>query len=230
MAKAYVVTSGEYSDYKICGVCSTRENAEIMKTRWPGSDIEEYELDDEIQDGPQGLLPYQAFVNGSGEIIRCRQLDWCRGKFISDRPVYFSSYYSPEQEKDRFGMVWDAWARNAEHMTKIASERWLQAAAMGLTPTSIEDAKRRRAVQFLTELAVRHGFDGVLCDIAYDESNKQWLCFVQCDLPESMQQRDDQKILIRNNGKTLRDVEFSATRLIDTAAEKFLAKKEVANG
>ena len=49
MAKVYVVTSGDYSDYCIDGIFSNREAAEKRCATWDGCDdpnIEEYELED----------------------------------------------------------------------------------------------------------------------------------------------------------------------------------------
>ena len=50
MSKVYVVTSGEYSDYGIDSIYSTREAAEKCCAAWGGYDdkpmIEEYELKD----------------------------------------------------------------------------------------------------------------------------------------------------------------------------------------
>ena len=46
MAKVYVVTSGEYSDYGIDSIFSNKEAAEKHCATWDGSNIEEYELED----------------------------------------------------------------------------------------------------------------------------------------------------------------------------------------
>lgn len=43
--KVYVVTSGEYSDYKIEAIFSTKEKAEECSLWTPRSEIEEYEVD-----------------------------------------------------------------------------------------------------------------------------------------------------------------------------------------
>ena len=56
MTSVFLVSAGEYSDYHIYGVFSTRENAQAYidspHTRFYGNDpeIEEYELDKNIQD------------------------------------------------------------------------------------------------------------------------------------------------------------------------------------
>lgn len=69
MSKAFVITTGEYSNYRICGVFSTKENAELYlsrfkspepdveSTRYNEYDIEEYDLDvfDESYDDDDNL-------------------------------------------------------------------------------------------------------------------------------------------------------------------------------
>lgn len=48
--KIYIVTSGEYSDYHICAVFSTREKAEeYVQIHGTDYGIEEYDLDEEIK-------------------------------------------------------------------------------------------------------------------------------------------------------------------------------------
>ena len=66
MKKIYVVTYGEYSDYKICNVLSTKEKAEeyvsfynaAMSSYYDTAQIEVYELDKLITQIREGLKPY----------------------------------------------------------------------------------------------------------------------------------------------------------------------------
>jgi hypothetical protein len=51
---AYVLTEGDYSDYHIIGVYSTKELAEEVKTLWPDSDVESFPLDN-IPEHPPGM-------------------------------------------------------------------------------------------------------------------------------------------------------------------------------
>lgn len=44
--KIYVVTSGVYSDYRICGMFTKKENAELLASKvYDDNDIEEWETD-----------------------------------------------------------------------------------------------------------------------------------------------------------------------------------------
>jgi len=51
---AYVLTEGDYSDYKVIGVYSTEELAEEAKFLWPNSKVEDFPLDD-IPEHPPGM-------------------------------------------------------------------------------------------------------------------------------------------------------------------------------
>tara|TARA_B110000503_G_C6848124_1_gene289638 strand:+ start:145 stop:537 length:393 start_codon:yes stop_codon:yes gene_type:complete len=51
---AYVLTEGEYSDYHILGVYSTKKLAEEAKSLWPYSDVESFPFD-EIPEHPPGM-------------------------------------------------------------------------------------------------------------------------------------------------------------------------------
>ena len=59
---AYVLTEGEYSDYHILGVYSTKELAEEAKSLWPYSDVESFPLDN-IPEHPPGMYFWYGFVD-----------------------------------------------------------------------------------------------------------------------------------------------------------------------
>lgn len=58
MSKIYVVTAGEYSDYGICAVFSTREQAEKYCACGHGEYVEEYDLDAWSADGCEVAYRY----------------------------------------------------------------------------------------------------------------------------------------------------------------------------
>jgi len=47
----YVVTAGTYSDYRLCGIYSTREKAEAALEAFVDSRIEELPIDQELPPG-----------------------------------------------------------------------------------------------------------------------------------------------------------------------------------
>jgi hypothetical protein len=67
MATVYVVTSGEYSSYGIDAVFSTREAAEFYKSRRPGCEIEDYEIDPGIDEARQGHFGWYVFMRRNGD-------------------------------------------------------------------------------------------------------------------------------------------------------------------
>ena len=78
--KVYVVTSGEYSDYSIVGVCSTRDNAEKMvvadnaRSMFCDARIEEYELDMIRLNGEQPpLRDWQNMITPSTKLYGDKQ-------------------------------------------------------------------------------------------------------------------------------------------------------------
>lgn len=58
----YVVTEGEYSDYHIVGIYSTKEQAEKVKKYYSGlwdyPDIEEWELDGDVPEDIESMREY----------------------------------------------------------------------------------------------------------------------------------------------------------------------------
>lgn len=119
--KVYIVTSGEYSDYHIDRVFSTKEKAQEyvdhIGSDW--RDIEEYNLDEET---PRGVFGYGVIfykdrtqaelVDDLGDNIYTRKdtLRWSAG-------------YEPN-------VTFIVEAKNAPHAVKIASERFMQVKAM----------------------------------------------------------------------------------------------------
>lgn len=59
---AYVLTEGEYSDYKIIGVYSTKELAEEAKLLWPYSEVEDFSLD-HIPEHPPGMYFWHGWAD-----------------------------------------------------------------------------------------------------------------------------------------------------------------------
>lgn len=67
MAKVYVITCGEYSDYHICAVCSTRERAEELRPlysdRYDIAEIEEFEMDQGPANAESRIAVYMVDIN-----------------------------------------------------------------------------------------------------------------------------------------------------------------------
>ena len=73
MSKVYLVTDGDYSDYRVLGVYSSMEKAEHAKLLYAAdNDVEEYELD-AVPESPPGLLAYVVIMELSGDVSRMWQ-------------------------------------------------------------------------------------------------------------------------------------------------------------
>lgn len=123
MEKVYIVTSGEYSDYTIEVVFSTRKKAKEYVDAY-GSDyrIEEYPVDD---------TPVE-----KKESIWLVSVNWETGKVISANPKDYSEYYADKegtvQYKKFCGEYLDI-VLMSDSMTrakKVASERFMQVKAL----------------------------------------------------------------------------------------------------
>ena len=115
MAKDYVITSGEYSDYHICAVTLDPKRAEKMKkfydkADYTGACIEEFDTDEGLEKIEAGYMPYRVTFTRVGDVYS-----------VVDE-------YSLECS-DR---VWEAfngcvcvtvWAKDKESAVKIAAER-----------------------------------------------------------------------------------------------------------
>ena len=78
----YVVTEGEYSDYHIVGIYSTKEHAEKVKKYYNGlydyPDIEEWELDKDI---PENLEDVREYYRISYDEKQWRKGNWSSTRF-----------------------------------------------------------------------------------------------------------------------------------------------------
>lgn len=110
MKTIYVLTEGEYSDYHIIGVYSTKELAEKEQFVHPKSRIEEYYLDF-VSDYPPGMKAWQVFVKNNIVYDICQihpfsqpwEHQWGDGEY--------STY---------------CWAEDKEHAHKITLDRYYQ--------------------------------------------------------------------------------------------------------
>jgi hypothetical protein len=132
MTIVYAVNSGEYSDYHIDAIFTTREIAEkymqtFKKEGYGGyNDIEEWELDRWMTEIDQGLTHYRVIMYRSGNVhsvVISEYPDHSNGKVNwMDR-----AYWNPSEPWANFYV----WARDKEHAVKIANERRIQALAQG---------------------------------------------------------------------------------------------------
>lgn len=120
---AYVVTSGEYSEYHICGVYLDKERAERSAELYNG-EIEEW-LIDEMPDAPVGMVGWEVEIRRDGTVVRA---EVCRVTEVDNRFAIIKNLAS--EQKPKYGMT-TMFARDRDHAIKIANERRTFAIAEG---------------------------------------------------------------------------------------------------
>lgn len=124
MEKVYIVTSGDYSDYHIDAVFSTRKKAkEYVDAHGSDYCVEEYPVDD---------TPVE-----KKESIWLASIDWKTGEVMSANPENYDSYYTDKvdtvQYRDTgFNKYLDfvLESDSMERVKKVASERFMQVKAL----------------------------------------------------------------------------------------------------
>ena len=88
--KAYIITEGDYSDYHIIGVYSTKELAENANTLFDGC-IEEFELD-KTYDIPVGYKPFDVRMDKDGNNAEAKSYG-CSSEESLNRHVKTRCYF-----------------------------------------------------------------------------------------------------------------------------------------
>lgn len=133
--KVYLVTAGEYSDYRVCSVHSTPEKANLAKKLFASeNDIKELEVD-LLPDHPEGLFPYCVIMDKNGNVRR----------------IYSESVEDFEPENgtpttDGKTVLFSMWAKDETHAIKIANEKRIGLLLSGEWTTGLDAwLERQRA-------------------------------------------------------------------------------------
>lgn len=117
--KIYIVTSGEYSDYEIEAVFTTKEKAvEYVEQNGTRYNIEEYNLDEEVEKKTQ--LWSIEFCVEDGKLCEASPTSYDRNKVIDTCFIFDTFGYRKEIPYIRFYVDADAMDR----AVKIARERF----------------------------------------------------------------------------------------------------------
>ena len=115
--KIYIVSDGDYSDYHIIGIYSTREKAEYAKSLYLSENkIWETTLD-YLPEHPNGCLPYFVRMDSEGNVKHSGRED---PDVISG--CKWGAYYLKEEGVEKLEFFFKMWATDEEHAIKIASE------------------------------------------------------------------------------------------------------------
>lgn len=122
MKTAYVVTQGEYSEYRILGVYSTEEQANHVAEIRDGR-VESYEVDVAL-DTPNGMKYYYVTMSFDGNRAKAHISDpfSYEHKMASNSKVSYSCYGS---------VTLHCWATDEKHAIKILNDRRIQMMASG---------------------------------------------------------------------------------------------------
>jgi hypothetical protein len=133
--KLHLVTSGEYSDYRLKGVYDSPEKAEAARAIFATTnEVEEFELN-EIPPAPPGMLGFQCYMGKDGNT---KSVDRCSGEDVTDKVYFYDMYWRLPQHGPICGLF-RMWARDEQHALKIANERRTQRIALNQFPDTREE-------------------------------------------------------------------------------------------
>jgi hypothetical protein len=114
--KMYLVSSGQYSDYSVLGIYSTKEKAdEAVAIYAADNDIEEWDVDD-LPPHPPGEFRWSITMLDNGDVASIS--NYPAG--LTYAPLESYRPFWPSQKNRRVLILW---ARDKEHAVKIASEK-----------------------------------------------------------------------------------------------------------
>ncbi len=117
---AYVVTSGEYSDYHIDGVFSDEEKANVFADKESGRSVEEYDVDDEQMLRQEDWYEVKIYV---GESLEPKDFRVLNLSHTAENKLFDAVMFSKTKEDDRYFSFYLA-AINRGKAKAIALERF----------------------------------------------------------------------------------------------------------
>lgn len=123
MDKVYIITCGDYSDYTICAVFSTRDKAEeYIQQHGDTYRIEEYSVDEEIEQSEIWSVEIGLY---SHKIKRC---EWCDDNWSRERVDRFR-VFEPLFSGSEWSIKLLLRADSMNRAVKVANERVAQIVA-----------------------------------------------------------------------------------------------------
>lgn len=102
MRKVYVITQGNYSNYRILGVCSSKKKAELALATANGGKIEIYDLD-EVDRLKPGWANYSVWMQRNGDshvernFAQYPPLRTTEHQTTAKRVLYVTGYFESKQ-------------------------------------------------------------------------------------------------------------------------------------
>jgi hypothetical protein len=126
MATCYAITEGEYSDYKVLAVFSTKELAErelpkYGTARYPAT-VKEFPFDPEVPAPPAGMAGFYCSTGISGDVFAVARTpqEMAESKNVGAVKLAFV-------DKSYAVLLW---ARDEDHAIKIAAEKFARQKAI----------------------------------------------------------------------------------------------------
>ena len=117
ITRIYVVTNGDYSDYHVCCICSTKEKAERAKLLYKASNKYYEVILDDFKNIPEGLLPFKVIMDKEGNSETEEVSISCFGN--GDVFKYYDETNTPK-------IGFNVFAKDEKHAVKIANEKRIQ--------------------------------------------------------------------------------------------------------
>ena len=119
MASIWVIEDGEYSDYRVRGVFSSRENAELMIEKGLTGTIAEWTLDPSVDAWKKGLRLIKVEMNRAGDShIEFTNSSWDETE--NETPWTMGPYHPTMGRQVVIRVV--RFSDSEEHVVKVANE------------------------------------------------------------------------------------------------------------
>lgn len=150
MKKIYVVTQGEYSDYRIVAICSTEDKAKIMRRHQKGdiyaherARIETFVLDKEADLAARGYWFWTIGMERDGTVSRCQKGSISnRNRGIGEARTSFVKALTNNAGEKMKSYLWcEFYAKTEKQAIKIVNDRRRQAIAGNKWPADKWDPK-----------------------------------------------------------------------------------------
>lgn len=130
-SSVWVIERGSYSDYKVVGVFTSKENADDMaaminkaETHGEPATVAEWPLDPAIKELRAGFLPYHVWMLRDGTTERCKRCDVSIYNIENETPEIWRRSRAPAYKgqgiEDCISIT--VWAKDDKHAVKIVNE------------------------------------------------------------------------------------------------------------
>ena len=141
--KVYVLTSGDYSGYRISGVFLNKglatKAAKTFSERYRRYDVEEFETDEMDRMMTRGFQVYNFQMDRYGATDKIVAPELMADISEVDEECFFYKSYGENKIELWFCII----AKNSEHAIKIANEKRSQIIAMNLWPDELPEGKTK---------------------------------------------------------------------------------------